>query len=316
MTRTIALTGATGFVGAACLDHMLKSDTRVKALVRNSRKLRDNSGLRDNGGRAELVEGDLGNEAALERLVDGAEAVVHCAGLTHARRDADYRSVNVDGAANIARAAAGAGARLVHISSLSAREPALSAYAGSKRESEDAVANAVGDAVALRLPAIYGPGDMATLPYFKLIKAGFALEPATKSPARASIMHVADAARAIATAVEAPPRPGVYEVEDDAPMGRSWTEIGAALGAVLGKRPRILRAPRALVAAWHGIDIAAARARGRAPGVRTGQVNEFFHVDWVAREPLFGAATGWRAQTPLEEGFAKTALWYQKNGYL
>ncbi len=302
MTRTLALTGATGFVGGACVELFRERGAEVRALVRNPSRLGEHSD------KLETVEGDLENDAAIERFVDGVDVVVHCAGLTHARRDADYRHVNVVGAETVARAARRAGARLVHLSSLSAREPHLSPYAASKRQSEDAV----GDAVILRLPAIYGPRDMATLPYFKLIRMGLAPEPATKDPARASILHVHDAARAILAAIETPPAAGVYEVEDDAPSGRSWTEIGTTLGAVLGKRPRRLRAPRAIIAGWHGLDIAAARALGRTPG----QVNECFHTDWVARAPLFGAATGWRAETPLEEGFAKTARWYQKNGCL
>ncbi|MHA7870933.1 MAG: hypothetical protein ACX939_01145, partial [Hyphococcus sp.] len=60
----------------------------------------------------------------------------------------------------------------------------------------------------------------------------------------------------------------------------------------------------------------AERALKRAPSVRTGQINEFFHPDWVARERLFNEAAGWRPATPLAEGFAKTALWYQERGLL
>ena len=48
---------------------------------------------------ADLVLGDLSDEAALKRLVEGAAAVVHAAGLIKARHDSDFMAVNRDGTA-------------------------------------------------------------------------------------------------------------------------------------------------------------------------------------------------------------------------
>ncbi|MBY0422508.1 MAG: hypothetical protein K2Q06_09400, partial [Parvularculaceae bacterium] len=186
--------------------------------------------------------------------------------------------------------------------------------ARSKRDSEDAVAGAAPDAAILRLPAIYGPRDVATLPYFKMIRAGLAAEPATPSEARASLLYVDDAASALLAALKSAPA-GVYDVGDDAPEGRSWGEIGETLGRAFGVAPRRLRAPRAALEIWHGAARLATRF-GAAPSVRTGQLNEFFHPDWVARDNLLSDAIAWRPRTSLEEGFAKTALWYQKTGLL
>ena len=311
MTKTIALTGATGFVGAALINLFLSEGYRLNALARAPER------LARFGDKIEVVEGDLEDKKALSALAAGADAFVHCAGVTHARRDEDYFTVNRNGAFNAAQAAALAGANLVHLSSLSAREPHLSAYAASKRASEDAVFEAEGSVcIALRLPAIYGPGDMATLPFFKLVKQGIAPQPATAIPARASILHVEDAARAVLTAIDNPPSNGVYEVGDGAPEGHSWTEIGEILGQVMGKNPKEIRAPRPLIAIWHTVAIASARLFNKVPEVRTGQINEFFHEDWAARKNLFSEATGWAPQYSLQEGFAKTVHWYQENGYL
>jgi nucleoside-diphosphate-sugar epimerase len=201
---------------------------------------------------------------------------------------------------------------------MSARLPEVSPYAQSKFDSEAATLEAGGAnaVVVLRLPAIYGPRDMATLPYFRMIKAGLAAEPATRHEARASLLHVEDAAAAIVTAlVEAPPG-RVYEVGDDRPDGRSWGEIGATLAGVLGVKTRRFRAPRALLEVWHGAARLGAAVSGKAASVRSGQLNEFFHPDWVARDDMLSAATRWRARIPLEEGFAKTARWYQEKGLL
>ncbi len=305
-----AVTGGTGFLGAALIDKLLKEGWNITALARDPRRIAKADALC-------IVEGDLQNKSALRDLAAEADIFFHLAGVTHAHDDRAYHTVNVEGAGNAARAAVDVGAKLVHISSLSARMPDMSPYAMSKFESEGAVAREAGPSpwLALRLPALYGPGDLVTLPYFKLVKSGLALEPRTSAPARASLLFVADAAEAVIAATGAADG-AVYEVGDDVPSGREWAEIGAVLGNVLGKDPRQIRVPRALISAYHGILRAAERRLGKPPSVRAGQVNEFFHPDWVARDNLLSDVSSWRAATPLKEGFAKTVHWYQEHGLL
>ncbi len=306
----VAVTGGTGFVGADLVRQLIQQGSEVTALARDPTKLEASDKMR-------VVKGDLENERAMAELAEGADLFIHLAGVTHARRIEDYTRTNVDGAVRAAKAAAKTGAAFIHISSMSARAPHVSPYAGSKFESEGAVATASGDNpwLALRLPAIYGPGDMVTLPYFKLVKSGLALEPRTPEPARASILYVGEASQAILAAAGAEPG-RVYEVGDDAPEGRAWTEIGALLGEIYGNKPRVIRVPRGLIAAYHGLLRSAESAMGRNPSVRAGQVNEFFHPDWVARDNLLTEAAAWRPEITLQEGFAKTVRWYQEHGLL
>jgi len=305
-----AVTGGAGFLGGALVARLIAGGWAVTALARDARKFKAQPGL-------DLVVGDLANRSALMRLAEDATVFFHLAGVTHARRDSDYETVNVEGAARAAEAAAAAGAPFIHISSLSARLPDISPYARSKKESEAIVAKASGRNrwTVLRLPAIYGPRDHATLPYFKLLKSGFALEPKTVTPARASLLYVDDAAAAVTAAKDAP-HGEIYEVGDDSPDGHSWTEIGETLAETFGKKARPLRAPRFVVSPYFAATRRLERMTGRAPSIRAGQVGEFFHPDWVAKENLFQAASSWRPETPLKEGFAKTVLWYQENGLL
>lgn len=306
-----AVTGATGFIGAALIDQLLQQGVAVRALARDPRKLKA-------GARVEAVEGSLENERSLETLARGASAFLHLAGETHARTEQDYARINVDGARRAAVAAAAAGARFVHASSLSARRPETSPYARSKFESERAVAEASGRNpwLALRLPAIYGPGDLVTLPYFKLLKSGFAFEPATDTPARASIVYVDDAAGALAAAATRGAPGRVYDLADERAEGRAWTEIGQALSEIIGNNPMPLKIPKPAVTLLHEGVRAAESIFGMSPSVRQGQVNELFHPDWVARDNLFNAAAEWAPKTPLKEGFAKTVRWYQEQGLL
>lgn len=308
--RRAAVTGGTGLIGAALIDLLIAEGWKVAAMARDPRRLARAEDVR-------VVEGDLENAAALDSLAEGADVFFHFAGVTHSRSEEAYRKANVEGAANAARAAAKANAALIHVSSMSARKPDASHYARSKFDSETAVREASGANPwrALRLPAIYGPGDHATLPYFKLVKSGFAMEPRTEPPARASLLYVADAAAAALAAIAAPAN-AVYEVGDDSAGGRSWAEIGQCLGAVLGTRPRRMRIPRPVVSALHASTIAFESMTGKPASVRPGQAKEFFHPDWTARENLLSDACGWSAKTTLKEGFAKTVLWYQENGLL
>ncbi len=305
-----AVTGGTGFVGAALIDALLTEGWEVAALARDPKKISARP-------RLNVVEGDLESAGALFKIVQDADVFFHLAGVTHARRERDYITVNVEGAAYAAEACFAAGVKFIHASSLSARAPETSFYARSKFESEQAVRAACGGTgwTALRLPAIYGPRDRATLPYFKLVKAGFAPEPKTDPPARASLLYVEDAAAALAAAQTAPGG-AVYDVGDDAPEGRAWSEIGAILGAALGAEPRRIRAPRAPIALYCSLLRTLERVLGRNPTMRQGQVAEFFHPDWVARDNLLTAASDWRPATPLQEGFAKTIRWYQESGLL
>ena len=313
------MTGGTGFVGKAIADRLLSGGERVRLLVRSKNKLAaDFESHRD---RLEIVEGDLADARAMSSLADGAAAMINCAGATHALTPADFDAVNVDGARRAAEAAAGRGARIVQISSMAARAPHLSPYARSKRLSEEAAAlgaGASGRWAALRLPAVYGPGDLATLPYFRIVRAGFAPEPATTPPTRASILYVEDVAAAVVETALRPPPDGVYEVGDEKPDGHAWAEIAEALGRALSRsRPaRRLRLPRPVLGSIAAAVESAGRLRGKAAMVTPGKIAEFFHPDFAARDNLFSEATDWRPATPLEQGFAKTVRWYQERGLL
>ncbi len=172
------------------------------------------------------------------------------------------------------------------------------------------------DWIALRAPALYGPRDLATLPFFKVAQMGWSPEPAGAADKRLSILFVEDMAEAVVAAAREA-QPGiVYEVGDDRPNGHSWLDLAAAAAAALGRPVRRVSLPYPALLAYGRLAGAAVRAAGGAPMVTAGKIGEMFHADWVARTNLLADATSWRATTSLNEGFAKTVRWYQERGLL
>jgi len=259
------------------------------------------------------VWGDLADEAALRRLVDGVDAIVHAAGLIKARDPQDFQRVNRDGTALLTALAPEV--PLVLLSSLAAREPQLSPYAASKRAAEEVLARRGGPWLAVRAPAVYGPGDRETLAYFRGAARGIALEPKVPG-ARLSLVHVADLAEALALALDRPPSPAVYEIDDGHEGGYGYRDMADAAAEALGRRARTLRISRGqimVVARWNALRQSAV---GSAQILTPAKVNEMFHPDWTVHDRQFAKATDFTPRYTLSEGFRDTVLWYRARKWL
>ncbi|MFE4513674.1 NAD-dependent epimerase/dehydratase family protein [Kitasatospora sp. NPDC056783] len=107
MLTRVALTGATGFIGSAVLRTLADGGARVRALARR---------MPEADGRADWVAGGLADRAALDRLCEGAEVLVHLASRVSGGAE-ECEAVNVRGAEALMAAAARAGVgRIVHLS--------------------------------------------------------------------------------------------------------------------------------------------------------------------------------------------------------
>lgn len=306
MGRLVAVTGATGFVGPHLVAALARRGWRLRLLVRRWSPLPSLAGVD-----ADLVLGDLSSQSALRRLVDGADAVVHAAGLIKAKADQDFLPINRDCTALLSALASGA--HMVLLSSLAAREPALSAYGASKRAGEAVVASRSGPWTIVRAPAVYGPGDRETLAYFRAVKSGFAPQPRLPS-ARLALIHVTDLAEALALTVERPPAPSTYEIDD----GRTYTyaDMAVVAGEALGRRPWRIAVPRGVLAGLAGWNRMRQALGGDAQILTAGKVNEIFHADWSAADRRLAAAIGFEPRYDLTSGFRDTILWYRAQHWL
>lgn len=308
MGRLVAVTGATGFVGPHLVSALARRHFRIRLLVRRWSPMPSLPNVE-----AEIVLGDLADEAALRRLVDGADVVIHAAGLIKARAPADFMAVNRDGTARLSALAAKA--RFILLSSLAAREPQLSAYADSKRAAEQVMAERAGPWLAVRAPAVYGPGDRETLTYFKAAARGLAPQPRGEG-VRLSLIHVEDLAEALVRVVEAPPPASVYEIDDGQEGGYGYGDMAAAAGEALGRSVRSVSIPRAAmeVVGWaNGLR----HALGGATQILTrAKVRELFHPDWAVHDRRLAATIGFRPRYDLKAGFRDTIAWYRQNKWL
>ncbi|MDT7932998.1 MAG: NAD(P)H-binding protein [Sphingomonadaceae bacterium] len=304
----LAITGGTGFVGARLIALAVEAGHSVRALTRRPQPERAGVGW---------VPGDLADADALRALCDGADAVIHVAGAINAADRAGFWRTNVDCTRAMLAAAAGAGVRrFIQVSSLAAREPALSDYGASKAAADEIVTASPLDWSIVRPPAVYGPGDRESFELIRAVSRGFA--PAIGA-GRFSLVYVDDLGRALMALASAPAVSGlrtVFEISDGQPGGCSHAEFARAVGEAVGRQPVVLPVPPALLRAAASLNAAALRALGRTPKLTPDRARYFAHADWTA-DPAALIATGlWRPEVPLRDGLARAVAWYRSEGWL
>lgn len=307
MAGVVAVTGATGFLGRHLVRALAQDGWTPRVLVR-----RDPIHPLWRDLDFEVVVGDLKTSGALDRLCQGAEVVIHVAGLIKAASLEGFNVVNRDGARAAAHAAKAAGARFILVSSLAAREPQLSNYAASKRAGEDVVREADPAALVVRPPAIYGPGDTETLGLFQ-IAAKSPLLPVLSPDSRIAMIHVQDAAAKLVAFCRRPVS-GLVELSDVRRDGYTWSEIMTAAGTVMNRSPWLIRLPDAVLLVAGNLADAWSLASNNPSVFGLGKARELLHNDWsLSSAPM---AEGVPSVFGLVDGFLHTVDWYREQGWL
>ncbi len=298
MSLSVALTGASGFIGGVLATHLRKKGHRVRALIRSPA---DQRSLETIG--VESFLGTLEEPESIGSLIQECDVVIHCAGAIRGRHRQDFHKVNVEAVSLLSQTCRSLKPlpKFILISSLAAREPSLSPYAWSKREGELTLIREAGELpwVIFRPPAVYGPQDQSLRPLFQLMRwgIGIRLSPQTS---RFSLIHVEDVAGAVMCWInKGKPEHHLLEIDDGFPGGYTWEEVFKS-----GPQTVRLRIPipqRALRMAAV-LNEKTSAILGYRPLLTEGKVAELLHPDWVCDTRETFHLMEWRPEIPLKTG--------------
>jgi len=159
MSQLVTIYGGSGFVGRYIARRMAKEGWRVRVACRRPNEAMH---VKPYGvvGQVEPVFCNIRDDASVQAVMHGADAVVNCVGTFDAKGRNNFDAVQVEGAERIARIAAAEGiSRMVHVSAIGAAVESESDYARTKAEGEVAVLHHQPDAMILRPSVVFGPED-------------------------------------------------------------------------------------------------------------------------------------------------------------
>lgn len=317
------VTGATGFIGSHLVEELIKKGYDVTCLVRKTSNLRWIETLE-----VTLLRGDCEDEDSLAHLPPDFDYIFHLAGLTKARREEDFYSVNVKGTENLLRAASArvkGVRRFIHLSSLAAAGPSrngnplsetseprpVSSYGKSKLESEGAIMRYRDriPATILRPPAVYGPRDRDFYVLFRMLKRGFYPH---WGKCYYSLLYVDDLVRGLLMAAEEKEAEGgVYYLSD----GRFYSseDIVNEIAGVLGTRIVKIRIPRPLMSVIVGIT---ERLGKGSSIINRDKLKELNYFHWTCDSSKAAKDFRFIPKVTIKEGIKWTADWYRIHQWL
>jgi len=263
----VLVTGANGFVGRAAVRRLAEDGGFSLAILTR------NPGAWNGPGEALDVAADIDAPAAdFGNALVGVDAILHLAARSAGRDEAVLQRANRQYTAQLARAAAAAGVRrFVFVSSIkvngesTAKTPFTAAdipapqdaYGRSKRDAENdlrAIASETGlEIVIVRPPLVMGPGVKGNLRAMaKAVAKGLPLPVGAFTDNRRDLVGLSDLADLLAVVLRHERAAGRVFVTKS---GSALSTVGLvqALGAALGRKPRLVNVPQAILRAATGI---------------------------------------------------------------
>jgi NADH dehydrogenase len=208
----VTVFGGSGFVGRNVVRALAKRDYRIRVAVRRP----ELSGYLQPLGRVgqiHAVQANLRYPASVEAAMRDADVAINLVGILAKSGAQTFDAVQTRGAETVAKAAAAAGARMVHASAIGADEKSTSHYARAKAAGETAVLAALPSAVIMRPSVVFGPEDQFTNRFAALARLMPALPLIGGGTTKMQPVYVGDVATAIADAVDGKAKPGAtYEL--------------------------------------------------------------------------------------------------------
>lgn len=239
----VTVFGGGGFVGRYVVEALLRRGARVRIAERspkNAYYLKAHANL----GQITYVPADITQPETLTAAVAGADAVINLVGSF-----VDMQRLHVEGAKNIAEAAARAGVKsLVHMSAIGADAQSNSAYGRTKGEGEAAVRKAFPKAVIVRPSIVFGREDAFINRFAALIRA-LPIIPVIGGRTRFQPVFAGDVGHAVAALVADPAAHGGKTYELGGPQILSMRQMNEWIATQTGRSPIFIDVPDVAAAA-------------------------------------------------------------------
>lgn len=322
MSKTVLVTGASGFTGGHLARRLVEEGCTVRALTR--RPLSDLPGV-------DAVIGDVRDADSVRRAMQGVDTVYHIAALYRQTNvsDREMRDINACGTENLLEAALQAGVgRFVHCSTVGVHGDCVDIptredspynpgdiYQQTKLEGE-LIAQSYRDRlpVAIFRPAgIYGPGDLRFLKLVKAIKRKrFVMIGSGETLYQ--MVYIDDLVDGMLLCGTHPNAPGsIYILAGDEIV--TLNQLVRLIADVLHVPAPTLRVPLAPVyLASYAVELAFKPLRVEPPLFRR-------RIDFFRKARAFDISKamqeiGFAPTVTLRDGFARTVAWYTAHGYL
>jgi len=237
----VTVFGGSGFLGRSVVRALAKREYRIRVAVRRP----ELAGYLQPAGRVgqiHAVQANLRYPASVEAAMRDADVAVNLVGILTESGPQTFDAVQAIGAGNVAKTAAAAGARMVHVSAIGADDQSASAYARAKADGEKAVLAALPSATIMRPSVVFGPEDQFTNRFAALARISPALPLIGGGLTKLQPVYVGDVATAIADAVDGKTKPGAtYEL--GGPEVLSMREIMEIILSITDRKRMLISLP-------------------------------------------------------------------------
>ncbi|MGJ5065532.1 complex I NDUFA9 subunit family protein [Bradyrhizobium sp. SZCCHNS3002] len=208
----VTVFGGSGFVGRNVVRALAKRDYRIRVAVRRP-ELAGHLQPLGRVGQIHAVQANLRYPDSVASALRDSHVAINLVGILTESGAQTFEAVQAEGAATVAKVAAAAGARMVHVSAIGADAESASSYARAKAAGEAAVLAAVPEAVIMRPSVVFGPEDQFTNRFAGLARISPFLPLIGGGETKMQPVYVGDVASAVADAVDGKAQAGAtYEL--------------------------------------------------------------------------------------------------------